>query len=249
MKAAKYAAKSATVADLKIAPAVLYALARGDQTFLEVEDRILKAAETERVDMDRAIEIHRAWVLEHPEPEPDPNRWDEKTVEDAAKEEAEAARLQVERARLEAEGRAKARREAAAQAAQAESEDDESDNDESDAEPEPERTVVTKAELMAIVEQISLIRGFTDGHVCRAEMIDVVGCDVELFDALHDAAEKLSSLAYRIVDDRRVSKELDARHRAEREKDEAERKAEQKAARARKRAGRKATQEATKVAA
>jgi hypothetical protein len=222
MKAAKYAAsKSATVADLKIAPALLYALASGDQTFLEVEDRILKAAETERVDMDRAFEIHRAWVLERPEPEPDPNRWLELTADEAAAREAEAARLQVERARLEAEARAKARREAAAQAAQAEPE------------PEPERTVITKAELMAIIAQIP---GMDDPNEWEPgdppmPVIEIIGSDLELYDAFLKAAEAFNSLAYRISDESTVSEHLNARYEAE--------EAEKKAATARLRAQRK----------
>jgi hypothetical protein len=117
IKAAKYAnRKSATIADLKISPSVLYALAGGQSTYLEVEDRILKAAETERVDEERAHEIWKTWLEEeqqkeaNPESEsdpgnqprannqdygdadnviePDPSRWTEQTPDQAAEEEA-----------------------------------------------------------------------------------------------------------------------------------------------------------------
>jgi hypothetical protein len=62
--------------------------------------------------------------------------------------------------------------EAAAQAAQP------------DAEPEPERTVVTKATLMAIVAQIP--------EIGRPPYPEIIGGDLELYDALYGAASRLS---------------------------------------------------------
>jgi hypothetical protein len=82
IKASEYnEAKSATVANLDLAPSVLYALARGDASFMEAEEHILKAAETGRVDMDRACEIHRALVLEQ-EPELDPESPEDEADDD-----------------------------------------------------------------------------------------------------------------------------------------------------------------------
>ena len=119
ISAAKYAAeKSAPIADLKLSPSVLYALAGRQSIYLEVEDRILKAAETDRVDGDRAHEILQTLYEEErqkeanaksePKPgnqsqndchergaggnvvEPDPNRWKELTADQAAPEAAQA---------------------------------------------------------------------------------------------------------------------------------------------------------------
>src|ERR1035441_209144 len=81
MKAAKYAArvKSATIADLKIAPGVLYALADGRYDSA-VEGQILKAAETERVDVGRVDGIYVALRPEQQEAT-SPDRWSETTIE------------------------------------------------------------------------------------------------------------------------------------------------------------------------
>jgi Protein of unknown function (DUF3102) len=67
MKASEYAeTKNATVAVLNLAPSVLYALARGEFD-PEVERRILEAAATERVDIDRTEEIENDWFAEEVE--------------------------------------------------------------------------------------------------------------------------------------------------------------------------------------
>jgi hypothetical protein len=108
IKAAEYnEAKSATVADLNLAPSVLYELARGNTFATEVEERILKAAETERVDMDRALEIDDAWLSEQepepkPEPEPDPESEADDDGADADEVDDELEKIKEEEAEADA---------------------------------------------------------------------------------------------------------------------------------------------------
>jgi hypothetical protein len=108
-KLAELGIRSATVADLKIAPTVLYELASGRRDFYSEEDEatILKSAQTERVDADRAYEIHIAGIREQP------SQW----TESSGEEEAEAEPLA---------------------ASQNETKDDAGDQAEAEAEPEPE---------------------------------------------------------------------------------------------------------------
>lgn len=249
--AAKYdKAKSATIADLKIAPSVLYALANGDWMYgEEVEARILKAAQTERIDADRACEIHSAWSVEQ-EAESQ-SRWSESSGED----EADAARLESHHdgAEPEAEGEAEPEvtdAEASAEARKAEYADH--DDDDHDTEPadkaESDCSVITKETLMAIIAQIPA-RITANGRWVYDDKTEVVGCDLELYDALRGGSRALSDLANRQSCDPALAAQIEARWRAGQAQREAEKKAEQKARRSKRRAERAAMKkQATEVA-
>lgn len=239
ISAAKYAAeKSATIADLKLSPSVLYALAGRQSIYLEVEDRILKAAETERVDGDRAQEIWGAWVKEQeprdtePEPqpdpqpqpnnqerggvdnviEPDPGRWIEQTADQAAEE--EARRAEQEAAEDSPEASAERHK---AEYADADPDDEKRARERT--EPEP-RTVIAKATVLTLVEQISAIHlavcGTEDenGWIETDGTADIADPDLELYDKLLSATEMLDGLAHSLCRDKTVAEQLDARREA-----------------------------------
>jgi hypothetical protein len=95
-------------------------------------------------------------------------------------------------------------------------------NVEPEAEPEPRQTVITKAELMALVAQIPGIDAVEDEETPAPE---IIGCDLELWDALQKARRSLSYLIDVALCDDGVRKQLDARRDARKAADEAARKA------------------------
>ena len=84
MSAARFASKYATVAHLKLKPTALYWLGREGTPLDEIEI-ILKAAETEWVDYDRAFEITEA-IHEERRREPPPNDKEHESAEAQAME-------------------------------------------------------------------------------------------------------------------------------------------------------------------
>jgi hypothetical protein len=229
IKAAKFAAsKSETISDLRIAPLVLYALAAGDKFPEGVEERILKAAAGERIDMNRAMEIHDARLAELASKDQD--RWTEATAEqedekarleaktDAQREVDAAAKVAAMKAEIEASAEARK-----AQYARADEDEDEKPaalEDQGEAEgPVKKCITLTRVQLMAIAAQVSQLA--IPGDYDLTTDIEVINPDLELHDALNAALDSLRSAVWSVSQCPGVREQLNARYQAECEQQKA----------------------------
>jgi predicted ATPase len=98
------------------------------------------------------------------------------------------------------------------------------DTDPADPQPKPEQRVVTKADLMDIVDCVVSLGDGSD--------LTIPDADLELWDALHDAAKTLNKLTSSMFDnDTALSEQISARYNAREAEDKAKQEAERKARR------------------